>query len=691
MAGKSFVFIFGDVEVREREFSIVKVGEVFAVEPKAFRVLLHLLRNPQKLIPKEELLNAVWGETAVSENSLTRSIALLRRLLGDEARDPRFIETVATVGYRWVCKVQVSEEESSEAEPLPAPSRPRRLLLKWLIPSASLLFAGLALAALYFFLPLPLPRVTAYNQITHDGHIGFIAGTDESRIFFNMYPWGPAALVGVTGGDIVNMPTGFKRAEVAGVSADGASLLVWSYDPTELWTMGTVGGPPRFLGRYAGDTVPAWSPDAKYIAYADSGGTLFTMSNDGTDVRKLATVKGDISDIAWSPDDSHIRFTVTDVLWEISSTGADLHQLLPGWKGPVGQCCGRWTQDGAFYLFLAGGNNEVGANVGGFEQIWILDERRPLFRRASQAPTQLTSGPIHWGVPIPSRDGRKVFTAGTIPRGELVRFDPQSKRLQPFLGGVSAEFVDLSKDRTQIAYVTYPDGILWRAKPDGTERVQLTSPPLYPILCRWSPDGTQILFTAQRDASRYGLYTVPAQGGNPRLLVPADDGMGQADGYWSPDSHRIAYTSGSQGSSLRIFDLNNGKSSEIPGSNDLFSPRWSPDGRYIAAMTTPVSSTIKLFDLHTQQWSTLTEHTGPWGFPSWSHDGKFIYALNGFGKWSVQRISVPDGKAELVLDLSEVHLIGAVAFWFGLDPNDSPLLLRDNGTSDIYALTLDQK
>src|ERR1035441_10013637 len=100
MAGKSFIFRFADVEVREREFSLVKAGEVLSVEPKAFRVLLILLRNPQKLLPKDELL------TAVSENSLARSIALLRRLLGDEARDPRFIETVATVGYRWVCKVE---------------------------------------------------------------------------------------------------------------------------------------------------------------------------------------------------------------------------------------------------------------------------------------------------------------------------------------------------------------------------------------------------------------------------------------------------------------------------------------------------------------------------------------------------------------------------------------------------------
>src|SRR3977135_2993954 len=105
MENKSFIFRFADVEVREREFSLLKAGKVLAVEPKAFRVLLHLLRNPQKLISKEELLNSVWGDTAVTEGSLTRCIWLLRRLLGDDVNEPRFIETVATVGYRLPCQV----------------------------------------------------------------------------------------------------------------------------------------------------------------------------------------------------------------------------------------------------------------------------------------------------------------------------------------------------------------------------------------------------------------------------------------------------------------------------------------------------------------------------------------------------------------------------------------------------------
>jgi len=109
VADKSFVFRFDDVEVREREFSLTKAGKVLAVEPKAFRALLFLLRNPQKVVSKEEVLNSVWGDVAVGDGSLTRCIWLLRTLLGEDIRNPRYIETVATVGYRFICPVEVLE------------------------------------------------------------------------------------------------------------------------------------------------------------------------------------------------------------------------------------------------------------------------------------------------------------------------------------------------------------------------------------------------------------------------------------------------------------------------------------------------------------------------------------------------------------------------------------------------------
>jgi DNA-binding winged helix-turn-helix (wHTH) protein len=176
MAIKSFVFRFDDVEVHEREFSLVKAGKALTVEPKAFRALLFLLRNPQKLISKEELLNSVWGDAAVTEGSLTRCIWLLRSVLGDDIRSPRYIETVPTVGYRFVCKVEVSEEPSGVRENSEEPPglsgvgkkvQSRKQLRGWALAVGGVLVLCLAGAIWYLHRPLPQPRITQYTLITH--------------------------------------------------------------------------------------------------------------------------------------------------------------------------------------------------------------------------------------------------------------------------------------------------------------------------------------------------------------------------------------------------------------------------------------------------------------------------------------------------------------------------------------------
>ncbi len=262
MGNKSFVFRFADVEVREREFSLIKAGEALPVEPKAFRVLLILLRNPQKLITKEELLNAVWGDVAVGDNSLTRSIALLRRVLGDETRNPRYIETVATVGYRFIASVDAAPDSSAGLEtpaelrqenapdashdPQPRSASGRRKTLR-IVGSAAIVLAGLAAAFWYARRPLPPPRVTEYVKLTHEGNIFNVGGTDGSRIYFDSTPWGSVDEVGVSGGEIAKVPIDLPHIGVADVSPDGSSLLIGSLDPGGLWTAGTVGGSPRLL------------------------------------------------------------------------------------------------------------------------------------------------------------------------------------------------------------------------------------------------------------------------------------------------------------------------------------------------------------------------------------------------------------------------------------------------------------
>jgi Tol biopolymer transport system component/DNA-binding winged helix-turn-helix (wHTH) protein len=739
MGNKSFVFRFADVEVREHEFSLLRAGKVLAVEPKAFRVLLLLLRNPQKLISKEELLNSVWGDTAVTEGSLTRCIWLLRRLLGDDINEPRFIENVATVGYRLVCKVEVSEIASGDLQATdkanglsegdvvvgtPAnrktaeaavnpPAQTNKLagdmdrrgkqteerhnrLRGWLLRSTVILAVGLATAIWYLRRPLPPLRVTEYTQITHDGRPKDLAGADGSRIYFTRIddPQ-PTAQVAISGGEIAQVPVGLPLPWIKAVSPDGSALLVTSFDGGHgsLWNVEVPAGSLRRLLADVWVDSAAWSPDGKSVVYSTGNGDLYVIRSDGTGAHKLAAVGGVPGPLSWSPDGSKIRISRDHRLWEVSSDGSGLHPLLPGWRPSVPLCCGRWTPDGNFFVFQAHDALFAFDKLVPASQLWAIDERRGLFRRAPAEPVQLTSGPIRWNTPIPSKDGTKIFAHGVILRGELVRYDAQSSRLQPYLGGISAEFVNFSPDGQFVAYVTFPEGILWRANWDGSHPVQLTNAPLYPLGPYWSPDGAQILFSNFDAKGHWRAYVISSQGGTPQPLLP-EGNESQHDPSWSPDGHKILFstleTLGVFNSVLRVLDLASHQITTLPGSEGVWSPRWSPNGRFIAGLYTGPTGGMKIFDFETQRWS-LVKKKGETDFPTWSSDSQFIYFLSPWDDPGVFRLRISGGNAERIVDLKGFRFTGSVGFWFGLDPADTPMLIRDMGTDDIYALTLEQE
>jgi hypothetical protein len=138
--------------------------------------------------------------------------------------------------------------------------------------------------------------------------------------------------------------------------------------------------------------------------------------------------------------------------------------------------------------------------------------------------------------------------------------------------------------------------------------------------------------------------------------------------------------------------LATGEVTAIPASAGLFSPRWSPDGRKIAALKIAASAItgLTIFEMETQRWTTLVtkEHIN---FPVFSADSRFLdYLLLG-SEQAVYRVRVKGGEPERVIDLKDWHMTGHFGFWMGLDPAGAPLLLRDNSTSDIYALTLEEK
>lgn len=122
--------------------------------------------------------------------------------------------------------------------------------------------------------------------------------------------------------------------------------------------------------------------------------------------------------------------------------------------------------------------------------------------------------------------------------------------------------------------------------------------------------------------------------------------------------------------------------SKIPGSDGMVGARVSPDGRYMTAGD-HLGRTM-LYDFQTLQWSEFA------GGGTWSHDSKSVYShrKNGNQSGEVVRISVPDGKVERVLDLKDITLGGFWPSWIGLLPDDSPLLMVDKSTQEIYRLDL---
>ena len=544
---------------------------------------------------------------------------------------------------------------------------------------------GVAMLGYLWMRPGAAPKLSNYVQLTHDGQAKRLVGTEGSRLYLFLLGSDSRGMaeMSTSGGETRKLPPlPFANMFPLSVSLDGSKLLVVDGhgvpNTGPLWSVPILGGSPRRLGDTEGVDA-TWSPDGKLLAYCN-GGDVSVAKSDGTESRKLVTMKSPavITSPAWSPDATHLRFDVQDrpelpsATWEVAVDGTGLHRLLLGWNSPPNsECCGRWTADGKYFVFSSRG------------QIWALPQKAG-FLHSESKPIQLTSSPMPLSPPIPSTDGKKLFVVGRTIRGELTRYDLKSGRFESFLGGISAEYVSFSKDGQWAAYVSFPEGTLWRSKMDGTERLQLTYPPSYVLMPRWSPDGKTIVFFNVDANKPSKIYEVSRDGGSPRQLMP-DDSSSQLDPNWSPDGSKIVFGGNSNDATatIRILDLNTHQIATLPGSQGLFSPRWSRDGRYIPAVSGD-SKRLLLFDFQTQKWTELAK--GSVGWLEWSKDGQHIQVADFSGIGVIIRIRLSDHKTERVVELKNFDITGHYGLWCAVAPDDSPIILRNAGTQDVYSL-----
>src|SRR6266545_3362330 len=106
---------FGPFRLDPAEHTLLRGNQLVPLTPKAFETLALLVRSSGHLVRKEELIERVWRDTIVEEGNLNVIIHTLRKALGDDPRESKYIETVAKCGFRFVAEVRKAEEHEQTA------------------------------------------------------------------------------------------------------------------------------------------------------------------------------------------------------------------------------------------------------------------------------------------------------------------------------------------------------------------------------------------------------------------------------------------------------------------------------------------------------------------------------------------------------------------------------------------------
>jgi len=569
------------------------------------------------------------------------------------------------------------------------------LLSRWWLWAASLALAVAAILGIVWWrTPLPPPRVLSTRQLTHDSTLKARLVTDGSRLYFTETLGSTflIAQVSVAGGEVAIINSGSAQPDLDSISPDGSELLgsISALGPPQIWAFPVPAGSPRRIGDLIG-LEPAWAPDGRLFFAARND--IWVAEHDGSSPRKLLTAPNRPGQFRFSPDGSNFRFTVSDPttsissIWEARLDGTGLRELLAGWNKPSAEGGGSWTPDGRYFVFLSAQNNS--------SNVWILREKAGFGRSVSRVPMQLTTGPLEMFSVLPAKDGKQIFVTGAQLKGELVKFDTKTSQFVPVLGGISAGDVEFSRDGSWVTYVLYPEGTLWRSRADGSNRLQLTRPPMQAALAHFSPDAKQIAFSATFPGKPWRVYVISAEGGSPQPISSSDES--ETDPSWSADGATFVFGHNAleqnDKSYLGLFDVKSRQITRLTGSDGMFGPRWSPDGRYIVAIFDENQSIMKLYDTHSQTWKKILQRPDLIGYLTWSHDSSSIYFdTTVTDQPAFYRLRVSDSKLDRVVDLKSHRLFPnqfGPGSWTGLAPGDAPLFVRDISTSEIYALDVD--
>ena len=576
---------FGVFELDLTEGVLIKGGHRINLQEQPFRLLSILVQHPGKTVTREQLRQALWpADTFVDfDRGLNAAMAKLRHALGDSADNPRFIETQARRGYRFIAPVTASVETLMVAER----DRPKS---RFSVHFAWFLVAGVAVL------------------LIGAGILYYVRHGEQSEALANLLPH-PLPLTTYPG--FQWMPT---------FSPEG-SRVAFAWDqpgkrPSNIYVKLIDSGEPVRLTTGDGDFAPAWSPDGRYIAFLRVR-TSFTTAimlipSLGGPERELTHLHLDGMQffehpnwvpaaplLAWSPDNKYLLAIEEDPSGGISQL-ADQYGIVrisveSGQQAQLKPLGNSWSSSA--HGDLAHGDAGLALSPDGRTLAFIhtVDFLHNQLFAVRLSPDMLAAGParslhfesgycaaIAW-----DPDGQKLMVSADR-RGSIelwkVPLDPRREPAPMDVSGAAPRELAVSKTGQRLVFTHYSfDTDIWRADlrsalKDGAPLIASTRMEIRPA---YSSDGTRIAFESNRTGNEE-IWTSNADGSGLLQLTSFGNSYSGSPS-WSPDDRQIAFDRNAAGKWDVYVILSQGgdpvRFTQGSGSNTR--PSWSHDGKWI--------------------------------------------------------------------------------------------------------------
>lgn len=581
------LFKFGDFDLNLDENVLRRDNFPVPLTPKMFDVLSVLVRSHGRIVGKDELLQTVWADSFVEESNLTVTVNQLRKVLGDDARDPIYIQTVARRGYRFIPDVTPvnATAGSANGDGVRASAKRKRSLLT----IALLCLVGISIVAI----------------------TGWFAG---GRIFG-------------TGGNASILAAKFSaekitssgKVEVAAISPDGkyAAYVDGIGGRKSVWLRKVDTGEsiqiiPPAEDHYLGLTFSRDGNSLFFVRRPLEGHTLATLYRvstlGGVPARILDNV---VNFISLSPDDKQISFVRCFYRKDdfcsllVADVEGKNERVLVTRQAPLNIKDNRFSPDGKVIAFASGNSFNGSSNVRLFQINIETGIEREIASRTFFEIKSLEWLPDADGLIFTAKeflDGKTSLWTVSLPTGECTRLadDPNSYYMVSlnknadrmistqvsnnyrvfFSDGKGERSLAAARDFTfaptgKIVYAS-DDRNIWEINPDGSGQRQLTSDPATDISPQVSPDGKYIYFTSNRTGENQ-VWRMDADGANQIQVTRVEGGYPRlvtADGKW------VFYLSGKN---ERLRKVSTETAEEIGlYEKFLIKPKVSPGGQMVA-------------------------------------------------------------------------------------------------------------